>query len=197
MTRKTKEEKAEERMQGFLEADQMEWENIIANRGLMKAVCELQSKYGLPLPMMDLMGWMGWEEPIEIDPDTDKVIFGERGQRREKPAHDIEKIAKDFSVPDKWASSLHGMVTTGQKGPDHMGAGFPYVRIAKENGQLKHEIIITDETDLGNPLVHSCHPSTHRGRIRNGFIYFQFAHNGGDSELKTSQLMHNLLSTML
>jgi len=153
MPRKPKEEIAEERISGFMEADKMEWERIISNSELRKAILVIQSKYGLPIPANRLFSWYGWEEPFDIDRQTGKLIFGELGQRREHLEEDVKKIAHIFNVPDKWVSSLDRMITLGGNFPDHLGAGFPSFQAIKENGRFKFECIITPETDLGNPLV--------------------------------------------
>jgi hypothetical protein len=133
-------------------ADRLEWEGIIANPQLAKRIITLQTQLGLPVQHTDLLDWMGWKD-IKIDTQAGKIIYGPLEERRQKLYKEIKKIADDFSVPARWLSSLESKITTGNESPDHLNTGFPSFRIKKERGQKKLELIITEETDAGNPML--------------------------------------------
>lgn len=160
--RKKPEDKAEERYSSYVAADRVERQRLFENTELLKEVKKLQVDFGLPLDPQgkvypsgkQIADWYGWDEPIEVDKSGRKVIYGPKGQRRERLKKEIKALAKRFNIPNKFLSSLKNLVVANNYGYQLFSAGFPSIRFDKDrDGNLVQELIVTPETDLGNPIV--------------------------------------------
>ena len=121
---KSKQEKSEDLARRFAEADQSEWGRLTEGSDFRAAVCELQRRYGLPLPdAQKSFKWMGWTEPIDVDKDTMQIIFGPHGQRRKKMQQEVKELMQRFGIPEKWYTSVLRMVIRGYNTPDRLSLG--------------------------------------------------------------------------
>lgn len=154
--KKTPDEIIMERFLGYEGANRVEWERYLENSELMTEVKAIQKKYGLPLPtIQDVIGWMDWLEPIDINREKGELIFGKHGLRREKLLKDLDDLRKKYDIPSIYKRFLQRLVTTRDK--SFLSGGynpFPELRSRMgKDGKRIFECLITPETDFENPLV--------------------------------------------
>jgi hypothetical protein len=148
--------KAWNRANNIGNAELLEFQRYIENEALREDVYKLQTKMSLPLSLKSNMvffedpiyiHWMGWDE-------SNKTIRSEKIKRNKKVTKEVRKILDKYQIPPHFFGSLFSFVVRGEQVHTYQTKGFPDFRYYRhEDGDWKHECIITPETDLGNPLV--------------------------------------------
>jgi hypothetical protein len=113
------------------DADAVEWERLVTdNVKLQLDLRVLRGKYGLPI--------------------TEGRLTGETAQRLWS---DLSALRVKHRLPEKWRLHLYLLAVFGELGQPS-GIVLPVSRSRQlGDGTVKHELIITPETDLDNPLV--------------------------------------------
>lgn len=149
--------KAEKRAWDFSKADFSEWNRVTENPGLNSEVIRLRESYGLPLDCVHISqcgDWLGWDEPLGFDLAGEIVTIGEKSRRREQLFTEVRELMARFDIPDKFNISIQNWVILGRRVLGYANLGFPTEQgYQSKDGKWIHELIITPETDLGNPLV--------------------------------------------
>jgi hypothetical protein len=153
---KMNKDKAWIRANNFGNAELAEFQRYLKNKNLRNDVHIIQAKTSLPLTLKSgkvffedpaYVDWMGWDE-------SNTTVKREKLKRLRKVTKDVNNMLDTYKIPSHFFGSLLGFVVTGDRINTYQTKGFPnYTFNRHEDGEWKHECIITPETDLGNPVI--------------------------------------------
>jgi hypothetical protein len=148
--------KAWNRANNFGNAELLEFQRYIEDQALKADVYRVRAETSLPLSLKSkkvffedpaYVDWMGWD-------DSNQVIKDQKDKRRRKVVRAVRKLLDKHKIPSHFFGSLFNFVVTGEQIYTYQTKGFPYFTYRRhEDGEWRHECVITPETDLGNPII--------------------------------------------
>ncbi|MCX7841253.1 MAG: hypothetical protein N2559_17585 [Anaerolineae bacterium] len=143
------------RIDGFRQAEDVEFKRIFEDVDLQTEIRRILRKYGLPIPEKELDDWLGYNDLnaglIGIS-QSRELIWNKRAQRRINLEQDMQEIEQRFGIPQKFKSCLFDLVVIG-KVTFLYYIGYPKIQVKRDGNDWVEELIITPETDINNPLV--------------------------------------------
>ena len=124
---------------------------VTENEALQAELKELKNQYP-EFPFADHTKWRNW-----IDAETKRWARNPHQyiHRETQLRTDIHELAKRYKIPKDWEGYLFEMVVLVKpllSGP-LISFGFPEGRYTDDNSELRHELIITPEVPINNPII--------------------------------------------
>ncbi len=144
------------RANNFGNAELLEFRRYLENQVLKDEVNKIRAKTFLPLYLKS--GKVFFEDPIYVNwigsHESNKKAKSEKVKRVRKVVKSVRKMLIKYGIPAHFFGSLLNFVLIGEQIHTYQTKGFPQFTYNRhEDGEWRHECVITPETDLGNPLV--------------------------------------------
>jgi hypothetical protein len=129
------------RLQNIADAEKSEWQRtVIENQEFANDIQQLRQSFGLPV--VGFQAFIEWLENTEAD-------------IQESLNHAIQALMEKHRIREKWSETIWRRVIGGDDFPigPSFSLGFPSERWWREGEEIKHQLVIDEHVDLGNPIV--------------------------------------------